>query len=68
VICGADDVYLRVFNYNTTEEVKKWEAHIDYIRALAVHPTLPYVISGSDDVTIKLWDWEKVAWSQWSVE
>lgn len=58
MICGADDVYLRVFNYNTTEEVKKWEAHLDYIRAIAVHPTQSYVLSGSDDMTIKLWDWE----------
>ena len=25
----------------------------------AVHPTLPYVLSSSDDMLIKLWDWEK---------
>ncbi|RVX01158.1 Coatomer subunit beta'-1 [Vitis vinifera] len=24
-----------------------------------VHPTLPYVLSASDDMLIKLWDWEK---------
>jgi hypothetical protein len=28
-------------------------------RSLAVHPTLPLVLSSSDDVLIKLWDWEK---------
>lgn len=28
-------------------------------RCLAVHPTQPLVITGSDDMTIKLWDWEK---------
>lgn len=29
------------------------------IRCVAVHPTLPYVLSSSDDMLIKLWDWEK---------
>jgi coatomer subunit beta' len=24
-----------------------------------VHPTQPYVLSSSDDLQIKLWDWEK---------
>jgi len=50
---------LRVYNYNTMEKIKTWEAHSDYIRCIAVHPTQPYVLSSSDDMTIKLWDWEK---------
>jgi hypothetical protein len=28
-------------------------------RCLAVHPTQSLVLTGSDDMTIKLWDWEK---------
>lgn len=82
-------LYLRtqVYNYNTMEKVKAWEAHMDYIRYVEVHPSLPYVIrcvrewkerggartiigwsgssilfstnSASDDMTIKLWDWDK---------
>jgi WD40 repeat protein len=24
-----------------------------------VHPTLPYVLTSSDDMLIKLWDWDK---------
>uniref|UniRef100_A0A7S2FP04 Coatomer subunit beta' n=1 Tax=Alexandrium andersonii TaxID=327968 RepID=A0A7S2FP04_9DINO len=35
------------------------EAHTDYIRYLAVHPNMPYLLTSSDDMTIKLWDWEK---------
>lgn len=50
---------LRVFNYNTHEKVHSWDAHSDYVRCIAVHPTQPYVLSGSDDMTIRLWDWEK---------
>ena len=59
VVAGADDMYIRVYNYNTMDKVKVFEAHSDYIRCVAVHPTLPYVLSSSDDMLIKLWDWEK---------
>jgi len=41
------------------EKVKEFEAHADYIRSLEVHPTLPFVLSASDDMTIKLWDWDR---------
>nr|GFD19554.1 coatomer subunit beta'-2-like [Tanacetum cinerariifolium] len=59
VVAGADDMHIRVYNYNTMDKVKVFEAHNDYIRCVAVHPTLPYVLSSSDDMLIKLWDWEK---------
>jgi coatomer subunit beta' len=59
VVAGADDMIIRVYNYNTMDKVKVFEAHTDYIRCVAVHPTLPYVLSSSDDMLIKLWDWEK---------
>lgn len=32
VVCGADDMQIRVFNYNTMDKVKVFEAHADYIR------------------------------------
>lgn len=52
-------MYVRVYNYNTMDKVKVFEAHTDYIRCVAVHPTLPCVLSSVDDMLIKLWDWEK---------
>lgn len=58
-VAGSDDFQLRVFNYNTHEKVTTFEAHPDYIRCLAVHPSASIVITGSDDMTIKAWDWEK---------
>lgn len=58
-MAGSDDMFIRVYNYNTMDKVKHFEAHTDYIRSVAVHPTLPYVLSSSDDMLIKLWDWEK---------
>jgi coatomer subunit beta' len=50
---------IRVFNYNTHEKVVSLDAHADYIRSLAVHPNRPFVLSSSDDMTIKLWDWDQ---------
>jgi coatomer subunit beta' len=32
IICGADDMFIRVYNYNTMDKVKVFEAHTDYIR------------------------------------
>ena len=59
VVAGADDMFIRVYNYNTMDKIKVFEAHTDYIRCVAVHPNLPYVLSSSDDMLIKLWDWDK---------
>jgi WD40 repeat protein len=53
------DSQIRVYNYNTSEKITSFEAHPDYIRAIVVHPTQPFVLTASDDMTIKLWDWEK---------
>ncbi|GAX17924.1 hypothetical protein FisN_18Hh132 [Fistulifera solaris] len=58
-VAASDDMRLRVFNYNTMEKVKEFEGHADYIRYLEVHPSLPYLLSSSDDMTIKLWDWDR---------
>ena len=38
---------IRVFNYNTLERVKTFEAHSDYIRSIAVHPTQPFILTSS---------------------
>lgn len=61
IVCGSDDFHLRVYNYNTSEKITAFEAHPDYIRSIVVHPTQSFVLTASDDMTIKLWDWDK-AW------
>lgn len=58
IVVGSDDFQIRVYNYNTGEKITQFEAHPDYIRSIAVHPTRPYVLTSSDDATIKLWNWE----------
>ncbi|PGG97145.1 hypothetical protein AJ79_09326 [Helicocarpus griseus UAMH5409] len=59
IVCGSDDFQLRVYNYNTSEKITSFEAHPDYIRSIVVHPSQPFVLTASDDMTIKLWDWDK---------
>lgn len=59
IVAGTDDMKMRVFNYNTMDKVKEWDAHNDYIRFIEVHPNRPFIFSCSDDMSIKMWDWEK---------
>jgi WD40 repeat protein len=32
IVTGSDDMFIRVYNYNTMDKVKVFEAHTDYIR------------------------------------
>ena len=50
---GSDDFQLRVYNYNTSEKVTSFEAHPDYIRAIAVHPTQPFVLTARVGNTLR---------------
>ena len=40
-VAGTDDMQLRVYNYNTMDKIKEWEAHTDYIRNVEIHPSRP---------------------------
>ena len=40
-------MFVRVYNYNTLERVHQFEAHSDYIRSIAAHPTQPYILTSS---------------------
>lgn len=47
VVTGSDDMHIRVFNYNTLERFHSFEAHSDYVRCIAVHPTQPFILTSS---------------------
>lgn len=47
VVTGSDDMQIRVYNYNTLERVHSFEAHSDYVRSIAVHPTQPFILTSS---------------------
>ncbi len=58
---NAFSSYLRSRNGKHILTVRIYFFHIliPDMRALAIHPTLPYILSCADDMLIKLWDWEK---------
>ncbi|OAG32019.1 coatomer, subunit beta' [Nematocida displodere] len=58
-VLGSDDGMVRVFCTDTFEIKEKVQAHKDFIRKIAVHPTLPYIATCSDDGSIKIWDYSK---------
>ena len=42
-------MHIRVFNYNTLERAHQFEAHSDYLRSIAVHPSQPYILTSSGE-------------------
>ena len=42
IITGSDDLFVRVFNYNTMEKIKGFEAHSDYLRSVSSPCTMNY--------------------------
>ena len=47
IVTGSDDMTIRVYNYNTLERVHLFEAHSDYVRCIAVHPTQSFILTSS---------------------
>ncbi|KDO20685.1 hypothetical protein SPRG_13436, partial [Saprolegnia parasitica CBS 223.65] len=59
IVASGDDMHLTVFNYNTMAKVVSVEAHHDFVRYVEVHPILPILLTCSDDMAVKMWDWDK---------
>lgn len=59
IVVGSDDTKIRVYNYNTSENLKVIaNEHTDFIRHIVVHPTLPYILSCGDDDRILMFNWD----------
>lgn len=64
VITGSDDMQVRVFNYNTLERSHMFDAHSDYIRCIAIHPTQPFILTSSGEApTPPSWGDSGLWWS-----
>lgn len=59
LICGTGGGHIYVYDYNSKELIKEHEAHTEWVGGMAVHPQLPYLLTGSGDYTIRLWDWSQ---------
>ncbi|KAG2388326.1 hypothetical protein C9374_000490 [Naegleria lovaniensis] len=58
LVAGSDSCLIYVYDCQKQLIVKELNSHLDYLRCLEVHPTLPYLISCSDDQTIRVFNWE----------
>ena len=58
IALGGDDKKIRIFNYNTLEKLEDIEAHSDFVRCIAAHPTQKLLLSSSDDYSVKLWSYD----------
>ena len=45
---------VRVFNYNTLERQHAFDAHSDYVRSIAAHPTQPFILTSSGKILTSL--------------
>ncbi|GMS96501.1 hypothetical protein PENTCL1PPCAC_18676, partial [Pristionchus entomophagus] len=58
VVTGSDDKLVRVYDYGTGECLSEFEAHGDFVRSIAVHPTHSFILTCGDDGVIKQWNWD----------
>ena len=47
-----------MWNYKLRRCLFTLLGHLDYIRTVAFHPEYPWIVSASDDQTIRIWNWQ----------
>ena len=50
--------YLKVWNYKQKKCLFQLLGHLDYIRTTVFHHEYPWILSASDDQTIRIWNWQ----------
>ena len=55
---GGDDQTIKIWNYETYEEVRTLTGHTDWVCTLCHIKSTKLILSGGRDYLIKLWDIE----------
>ncbi|XP_046572197.1 coatomer subunit beta'-like isoform X3 [Haliotis rubra] len=55
LISGADDRLVKIWDYQNKTCVQTLEGHAQNISAVAFHPELPIILTGSEDGTVRIW-------------
>lgn len=55
LISGADDRLVKIWDYQNKTCVQTLEGHAQNISAVAFHPELPIILTGSEDGTFRVW-------------
>ncbi len=50
--------HLQVWNYKLRRCLFTLLGHLDYIRTVSFHSEHPWIVSASDDQTIRIWNWQ----------
>ncbi|KAK3002623.1 hypothetical protein RJ639_021911 [Escallonia herrerae] len=53
-----DDYMMKVWNYKLHRCLFTLLGHLDYIRTVQFHHESPWIVSSSDDQTIRIWNWQ----------
>jgi WD40 repeat protein len=53
------DYAIRLFNLDSSKEVRRLEGHTSYINGLTFSADGRYLLSGSGDWSVRLWRWAK---------
>ncbi|KKY20946.1 putative copi vesicle coat beta [Phaeomoniella chlamydospora] len=56
ILTSSDDRSVRIYDYQTKQMVASLEGHTSNVSFAVYHNTLPLIISGSEDGTVKLWN------------
>lgn len=57
ILSGSEDNALYIWDLKTTNLIWTLEEHKDVVLSCDAHPTLPMIVSGSLDKSLKLWRW-----------
>ncbi|KAJ2354645.1 Coatomer subunit beta' [Coemansia sp. RSA 2618] len=56
LVSGADDFLAKVWDYQNNSCVQTLEGHSQNVVAVAFHPKLPIIMTGSEDGTFRIWN------------
>ncbi|KAJ2005827.1 Coatomer subunit beta' [Coemansia thaxteri] len=56
LVSGADDFLTKVWDYQNNSCVQTLEGHSQNVVTVAFHPTLPIIMTGSEDGTCRIWN------------
>jgi coatomer protein complex subunit alpha (xenin) len=49
---------VRVFDHRQRQLLFELSGHTDYVRSVAFHPEAPWLVTASDDQTVRVWNWQ----------
>ena len=57
ILCfqGGDDFTVKVWDYQNKKCIQSMEGHTNNVTVVGFHPSLPIIISGSEDATVRIW-------------